>query len=332
MEAQTFKVGKFVVEFTPQDLEHRVALGEIWEKVTVTPAHPTGKFHNLLVNGFDWQIRRSAWNACVRGMFSPPKRSGLHLLDSQHPDRLSGHLGWIRADLLSDGQTTMIDGMTITNPFTRQAGTGIRQYGSVWPFARLIRLNNHLVQARQDNTQDKKTGLPWGSLLHEYLDDLSEGATFILYPLLTRGWKDGEEFTDNKNQKGAQWLYATLVDIEGGKLTLDTAKQQYYTNKLFFKISQEGLAKDVADGTITEEDLKNGRQDAADANDGKDITPRGLFVNLGGEEIAVNLVPANNYKSVIAGKEVEFETRSFSGHMHLEGAVKRYGTIALVVA
>ena len=333
MEAQTFKVGKFVVEFTPQDLEHRVALGEIWEKVTVTPAHPTGKFHNLLVSKFDWQIRHSAWNACVRGLFSPPKRSGLHLADDLHPERLSGNMGWIRRDLLSDSNITQINGWTITNPFVRQPVTGIRQYGSTWPFARLIRINEMLVQCRQDNTMDRKTGFAWGSSLHGYLDDLSEGATFIMYPLISRGWtKEGVEFQVDKEQKGAQWLYATLVDIEAGKLTLETARKQYYTNKLFFNISAQGLAQDIADGTVTKEDLDNGRQDAANASNGKDITPRGLFVSIAGEVVAVNLVPASNYKSVIAGREVCFETRSFTGRMHLEGAVKRNGTITLVVA
>lgn len=317
--AKTFTVGGFQIEFREQDNADRVELGETWERITFTPKKANGTFKNLVSAQFpNWQVRASALNAGIQGVFDLPKNPKLHVYDPMNPNRKAGFEGWIHADLLGDEPIVHVQGMTIANTFVRNPETKLRVYGATWEWNRLFQVSNSLFEARQDTSFGKMangelTQFPWGTLKHIHLADLASGTTLIVYPLVRRVTQTEKPWLDTSAQDKAKWLYATLASIEDKSVSLDDAKRQYFQNQLFFRISNQEYTRMEATGKLTPEVQASVQADAVTFVTGGTVVPSTVMVNVDGQQIPLNMVPAGNFIATFRNGTKGISTQTLQG-------------------
>ena len=335
MESKTFKVGKLAIRFTQQDdATRREELAEEWEKIEFIPSNADGSFANMLLGTFNPQERTAAFNAGIRYLMAPPKSRYIHLTNEFHPDRRAGHMGWIHFTQLSTTDKSTVIKLNgkqaiVQSPFTREPVSGLRSYGATSEWLRLVRVTEYTWKAMNDNTQLEATGVPSGSLLHGFISELAGGTTLIVYPVVTRSTKSGETYVFDNQQAKAKWLYATLVSIEAGELTLETAARQYFTNALFFRISRQEMAKLEAAGDVDPKVREEAVKNAIAFKNGDTVEP-GREVLVDGKPVGLNALPSGSYMALIGTKEIMVETMSFTGrHRVAQLVAKHNGNLSL---
>ena len=334
-----FTVGKMGVEFVEQEAQNRIDIGERFERVTFIPKNANGDFKNGIRQYIpNWQVRKSLFNSGVAGLFDLPKSATLHLYNDRHPERKAGFQGWIHTSLLGKERIVALNGAVVRNTYTVEPVSGLKVYGAVEEWSRLYKVSEYSWEARQDTTygRDRKTGkvntdYPWGSLKHIHLADLFRGTTLITYPIMTAVWENGEatgEYYD-RDQKGAQWLFATLSSIQDGTLDFETAKRQYFTNILFFNITREEMARMEAKGEIDPKIKEEVYENARKFRNGETVDP-GREVMVDGKPVGLNVLPSDRFMALIGTQKVFVETLSVPGrHRVAQLVAKHNGNLSL---
>ena len=240
--------------------------------------------------------------------------------------------------LLGKERIVALNGAVVRNTYTVEPVSGLKVYGAVEEWSRLYKVSEYSWEARQDTTygRDRKTGkvntdYPWGSLKHIHLADLFRGTTLITYPIMTAVWENGEatgEYYD-RDQKGAQWLFATLSSIQDETLDFETAKRQYFTNILFFNITREEMARMEAKGEIDPKIKEEVYENARKFRNGETVDP-GREVMVDGKPVGMNVLPSDRFMALIGTQKVFVETLSVPGrHRVAQLVAKHNGNLSL---
>jgi len=333
----SFVSGGKTWKFQLQDKKHRVEeLGEVFNKITVTPANPNGVVRRFDLQTFQYGIQRQALYGLIDELFTPTYNPMAFPYNAEDPEHF-GAWGYIDSRLIEDGPATHVKGLeiakgvtvnlSITNPFTRQGTAGVKVYQPTSDFVKLVKVTRTLYQGWNDNSRDEKTGLPNATLKLTYRQELAEGAVIELYPTVTpREREDGSINLLNNLQLHVQKLWEWLSEIDKGALDLDTAARQYYTAKGQRNRAARNIEAARATGELSEELEQKVRTASRQYAMGEEVQESGLSVKLDGVVTDITQIPSGLYAGEINGRKVYYDTNNRLGRMDLALAAQTHNS------